>query len=82
MKPETNADYGEQVRDDVLAAVRRAFAAAGRATCPTVTMLAASLPYESEEIEEALLVLADVDEVELGRSGGGVLRVVQVRAPG
>lgn len=82
MKPETNADYAEQVRDDVLAAIRGMFAGAGPVVHLTVTTLAASLPYEPEEIEEALQVLADVGDVELGRGRGGELGVTWVRVMG
>ena len=77
MKPETNADYGEQVRDDVLAAVQQALADGGAG--PTIAQLARVIPHEPEDIETALQILADVGDVELGRDGRGVLRVARGR---
>ena len=80
MRRTTSADHAEQVRDDVLRVVRQAFAGGGEVEQPTVTTLARSSAYDPEEIEDALLTLQDVGDVRLGRSGGGVLRVVWVRA--
>ena len=78
----TASDYAEQVRDDVLAAVRAEFADGKPVAYPTITTLARSLPHEPEDIETALRTLADVGDIALSCGGNAVLRVTWVQPSG
>ena len=82
MKRTTAGDYAEQVRDDVLEAVRASLADGKTVAYPTVTTLARHLPHEPEDIETALRTLADVGDIALSCGGNAALRVTWVQPSG